>query len=78
MANSHVSAASLRAPNSVNYVLKHNLILHLSTRALLVKSLITNDSVKSSTGPRGAWWSQIAFPQPNMPGWHGQLGMKAG
>lgn len=52
--NSEASAASLRGPNSVNYVSEHNLILHLSMRALLVKSLITNDSVKSSTGPRGA------------------------
>lgn len=62
----------------MNYVLKHNLILHLSVRALLVKRLITNDSVNSSTGPRGDEKSQIAFPQPNMPGWHRQQGMKTG
>lgn len=76
--NSHVSAASLTGPQSLNYVLKHNLLPHLGTRALLAKSLITTDSVKSGTGPLGAGQSQIAFPQSNMPGWHRQLGMKAG
>lgn len=67
-----------RRANLVNYVLKRNLILHLSMRALLVKRLVTNDSVNSSTGPRGDKRSQIAFPQPSMPGWHRQQGMKTG
>lgn len=75
---SQASASSQRRANLVNYVLKHNLILHLSMHALLVKRLITNDSVNSSTGPRGDETSQIAFSQPNMPGWHMQQAMKTG
>lgn len=76
--HSHVSASSQRRANLVNYALKRNLILQLSMHALLVKRLVTNDSVNSSTGPRGDEKSQIAFPQPNMPGWHRQQGVKTG
>lgn len=72
----HVSAASPRAANSVNYVLKHNLILNPSMDALLAKRLIMSDSVKSSAGLWGVEKSQIAFPQPSMPGWCRQLGIK--
>jgi len=46
----------------LSYVLKCNLILHLSMHALLAKRLITTDSVKCGVGPQGAGTSQIAFP----------------
>ena len=52
--------------------------ISVCAHALLVKRLVTNDSAKTATGPRGAGQSQTAFRQPCMPGWHGQLGMKAG
>lgn len=39
----------------MSYDVKHNLILHLSMRALLVKSLVTNDNVNSGAWSAGSW-----------------------